>query len=99
MTDNTSPVTPELRRRVVSRRRSATPPPATLNTLLDELKGLRRDMVVLCRVIVESQQRAARSSVTKSLQRAEQPGSLSANVQMPSWYDAIFEADQEANAG
>ena len=97
MTDKASPVTPVLRRKPASRRRPVTPPPATLTTLLEELKGLRRDMVVLCRVIVESQRSAKPSQVTRSLQRAEQPGSLSANVQMPSWYDAIFEADQEAN--
>ena len=98
MTDKTSPVTPVLRRTPASRRRPVTSPPATLDRLLEELKGLRRDMVVLCRVIVESQRQTRPSPVAKSLQRAEQPGSLSANVQMPSWYDAIFEADQEANA-
>ena len=98
MTDKTSPVTPVVRRTPASHRRPVPPPPATLDRLLEELKGLRRDMVVLCRVMVESQRSPKPSSVARSLQRAEQPGSLSANVQMPSWYDAIFEADQEANA-
>lgn len=71
---------------------------ATLSTVVQELQGLRRDMVVLCRVIVEGQ-KGQRKSLEQSLKRAEQPGSLSANVQMPSWYDAIFEADKEQAEG
>jgi len=72
-----------------------TPVPATLTTVVTELQGLRRDMVVLCRVIVEGQ-KAQRHSVVAALKKAEEPGSLSANVDMPSWFDAVYEANQEA---
>jgi hypothetical protein len=69
--------------------------PATLTDVVEELRGLRRDMVVLCRVIVEGQ-KAQKRSVTATLKKAEEPGSLSANVDVPSWFDAVFQADQEA---
>lgn len=52
-------------------------------------------MVVLCRVIVESQ-KTQRRSVERSLKRAESPGTLSANVLPPSWYDEIFETTRGA---
>lgn len=68
--------------------------PATLSDVVEEIKGLRGDMVVLCRVIVEGQ-KATKRSVTTMLQKANEPGSLSANVEMPSWFDAVFQADQE----
>lgn len=71
------------------------PTSPTLTDVVEELKGLRRDMVVLCRVIVDSQ-KATRTTVERTVKRAEQPGSLSANVQLPSWYDAIFEANRDA---
>lgn len=63
---------------------------STLSDVVAEIQGLRRDMIVLCRVIVESR-KLSQASVERRITRAEQPGSLSANVQMPSWYDAIFE--------
>lgn len=69
------------------------PTPSTLAAVVEELRGLRRDMVVLCRVIVEGQ-KAQKHSVTAALKKAEVPGTLSANVDMPSWYDAIHAADQ-----
>lgn len=86
-----TPATP----RSALRRRSL---PVYFADVVEELKGLRRDMVVLCRVIVESR-KAHKTSVERSVKRAESPGTLSANVQMPSWYDAIFEADREGNNG
>lgn len=75
---------------------SSVPPSSnTLAAVVEELRGLRRDMVVLCRVIVEGQ-KAQKRSLTATLKKAEEPGSLSANVDVPSWYDAVFQADQEA---
>ena len=71
------------------------PPPNALAAVVEELRGLRRDMVVLCRVIVEGQ-KAQKRSVMAAVKTAEQPGSLSANVDMPSWFDAVYQADQEA---
>lgn len=70
-------------------------PTPNIAAVVEELRGLRRDMVVLCRVIVEGQ-KAQKRSLTAALKKAEEPGSLSANVEMPSWYDAIHEANQEA---
>jgi len=51
-------------------------------------------MVVLCRVIVEGQ-KVQRRNAAQGAKREEHPGTLSANVDMPSWFDAIHEANRE----
>ena len=73
-------------------------PPATLADVVEELKALRRDMVVLCRVIVTNQ-KSHRVSLEQTIKRAEQPGAVNANVSPPSWYDTVFEADRDAGEG
>ena len=73
-------------------------PSNTLSAVVAELQGLRRDIVVLCRITVEGQklQRRALQQQLKDLTRSEtQPGMLSSNVLPPSFYDPIFEAVQE----
>ena len=78
---------------------ASSSPPVTLSAVVAELQGLRRDMVVLCRVTVEGQklQRRALQQQLKDLTRSDggPQGFLSSNVLPPSFYDPIFEADQE----
>jgi hypothetical protein len=77
------------------KKRTPVPPPvpATLTDVVEELKALRRDLVVLCRVIVTNQ-KSHRVSLERTIKLAEQPGVVSSNVQAPSWFDAVFEAER-----
>ena len=72
--------------------------PSTLAVVVAELQGLRRDMVVLGRIIVEGQklQRRSLQQQLKDLTRSDkQQGFLSSNILPTSFHDAIFEADRE----
>lgn len=73
-------------------------PANTLATVIAELQSLRRDMVVLGRIIVEGQ-KLQRRSVQQQLQAmtkaGEQPGYLSNTVLGTSFYDPLYTPPDE----